>query len=143
MEKLGNKEVRLLVPATTNCADREMDMKTNGKSLRRYAQAGAAALVMLTAAQAQAQSLSVMQSEAPRSMDPADQTASFTQVVLAPMYDGLIERNKDMEIAPRSPPNGRPAMTGWNGPSRCARASAFTTAPRSMPRRSRPRSSAF
>ncbi|MCC5958958.1 MAG: glycosyl transferase [Rhodobacteraceae bacterium] len=59
-----------------------------------------ASSVSLLAIGAQAQTLRIMQSEPPRSMDPADQTASFTQVVLAPMYEGLIGRSSDMEIVP-------------------------------------------
>ncbi|WOI58309.1 ABC transporter substrate-binding protein [Palleronia sp. LCG004] len=75
-----------------------MVMFAKKKGLGRIALAGAASLLALGAAEAQ--TLTVMQSEAPRSMDPADQTASFTQVVLAPMYEGLIERNRELEIVP-------------------------------------------
>lgn len=44
--------------------------------------------------------LSVLQSEAPRSMDPGDHTASFTAAVLEPMYEGLLRRNEKLELEP-------------------------------------------
>lgn len=47
-----------------------------------------------------AQELTVMQSEAPRSMDPGDQAATFTNALHAPMYEGLIKRMPDLSLAP-------------------------------------------
>ena len=47
-----------------------------------------------------AATLSVMQSEAPRSMDPGDQTATFTAAVLDPIYEGLTRRNQAQQIVP-------------------------------------------
>lgn len=44
--------------------------------------------------------LVVMQTEAPRSMDPADHTASYTAAVLAPMYEGLTRYNEKLELEP-------------------------------------------
>ncbi len=44
--------------------------------------------------------LAVMQSEAPRSMDPGDHTASFTAAVLEPMYEGLVRRNAALALEP-------------------------------------------
>jgi glutathione transport system substrate-binding protein len=41
-----------------------------------------------------------MQTEAPRSMDPADHTASFTSSVLSPMYEGLTRFTDTLELAP-------------------------------------------
>ncbi|WP_417579370.1 ABC transporter substrate-binding protein [Pelagibacterium sp.] len=47
-----------------------------------------------------AQELTVMQSEAPRSMDPGDQGATFTNALLAPVYEGLIARASDLSLQP-------------------------------------------
>lgn len=55
--------------------------------------------VGLTVAAAQSQ-LTIMQTEAPRSMDPANHTATFTASVLFPMYEGLVEMTEDQEIVP-------------------------------------------
>ena len=49
---------------------------------------------------AHAATLNVLQTEAPRSMDPGDQTASFTAAVLDPMYEGLVRRNDKLELEP-------------------------------------------
>lgn len=48
----------------------------------------------------QAATLNVMQNEPPRSMDPSDQTATFTDTVLKPMYEGLVDLSPDFKIAP-------------------------------------------
>lgn len=48
----------------------------------------------------QAATLNVMQNEPPRSMDPGDQTATFTDTVLRPMYEGLVGLTPDNKIAP-------------------------------------------
>lgn len=48
----------------------------------------------------QAATLNVMQNEPPRSMDPGDQTATFTDTVLKPMYEGLVDLSPDFKIAP-------------------------------------------
>lgn len=47
-----------------------------------------------------AATLTVMQTEAPRSMDPGDQTATFTAAVLDPMYEGLLARAPDLSLKP-------------------------------------------
>lgn len=47
-----------------------------------------------------AATLTVLQSEAPRSMDPGDQTATFTAAVLDPMYEGLLRRNAELKLEP-------------------------------------------
>lgn len=47
-----------------------------------------------------AATLNVLQSEAPRSMDPGDQTATFTAAVLDPMYEGLLRRNPELKLEP-------------------------------------------
>ncbi|EIV5415930.1 glycosyl transferase [Klebsiella aerogenes] len=47
-----------------------------------------------------AATLNVMQNEPPRSMDPGDQTATFTDTVLKPMYEGLVDLSPDFKIAP-------------------------------------------
>lgn len=44
--------------------------------------------------------LTVMQAEAPRSMDPGDHTASVTATILEPMYEGLVTRDREMKIIP-------------------------------------------
>src|SRR5882757_2235421 len=44
--------------------------------------------------------LTIMQSEAPRSMDPADHTATYTTGVLNPMYEGLTRFNQKLQIVP-------------------------------------------
>ncbi len=73
---------------------------------RRFALASVASLAFAPAlrapaARAQARSrVTVMQSEPPRSMDPADHTASFTAAVLEPMYDPLIRRDQDLKLQP-------------------------------------------
>jgi glutathione transport system substrate-binding protein len=41
-----------------------------------------------------------MQSEAPRSMDPADHTATYTTAVLDPMYEGLTRFNQQLQVVP-------------------------------------------
>jgi glutathione transport system substrate-binding protein len=71
---------------------------------RRFALAAALAagtmLAPLAAAPALAATLNVLQSEAPRSMDPGDQTATFTSAVLDPMYEGLTRRNSSLKLEP-------------------------------------------
>lgn len=47
-----------------------------------------------------AEQITILQSEAPRSMDPADQTATYTAALLAPMYESLTGYNEKMEIVP-------------------------------------------
>jgi glutathione transport system substrate-binding protein len=42
----------------------------------------------------------IMQSEAPRSMDPADHTATYTTAVLNPMYEGLTRFNQQLQLTP-------------------------------------------
>lgn len=44
--------------------------------------------------------LTIMQTEPPRSMDPADQTATFTANVLDTMYEGLTQFDRKLEIQP-------------------------------------------
>ena len=71
---------------------------------RRLAFGGAAVLAAGLPRGARAagsnRTLTVMQSEAPRSMDPGDHTASFTAAVLEPMYEGLLRRNARLELEP-------------------------------------------
>ncbi|AEM40765.1 ABC transporter substrate-binding protein [Ketogulonicigenium vulgare] len=47
-----------------------------------------------------AETLNVMQSEGPRSMDPGDQSATYTNALLAPVYEGLLARTSDLSLAP-------------------------------------------
>ena len=61
---------------------------------------GASLAVAARGARAADGGLVVMQSEAPRSMDPGDHTASFTTGVLEPMYEGLVLRGADLTLAP-------------------------------------------
>ena len=44
--------------------------------------------------------VTVMQSEAPLTMDPADHTASFTADVLDPMYESLTRFDENLDVAP-------------------------------------------
>jgi glutathione transport system substrate-binding protein len=79
----------------------EMYNNRSFKIFRAVAFGGALlAGVSLLPLQALASTLTVMQTEAPRSMDPGDQTATYTASVLDPMYDGLLERTEENPIAP-------------------------------------------
>lgn len=42
----------------------------------------------------------IMQTEAPRSMDPADHTATYTRAVLDPIYEGLTQFDEKLRIQP-------------------------------------------
>jgi glutathione transport system substrate-binding protein len=42
----------------------------------------------------------IMQSEAPRTMDPADQTETYTSAVLNPMYEGLTRFDRQLQVVP-------------------------------------------
>jgi glutathione transport system substrate-binding protein len=50
--------------------------------------------------QRSAAQLIVMQTEAPRTMDPADHTETYTTAVLNPMYEGLTRFNQQLEVVP-------------------------------------------
>lgn len=56
--------------------------------------------------------LVIMQSEAPRSMDPADHTETYTSAVLDPIYEGLTRFDRQLQLVPalatswRSSPDG-------------------------------------
>ena len=68
---------------------------------RRAAMLSGAALALPRLAYAASGStLTVMQSEAPRSMDPGDHTAAFTTAVLDLMYEGLLRRTSDLKLEP-------------------------------------------
>ena len=58
--------------------------------------------------QSYAATLTVMQTEAPRSMDPGDQTATHTAAVLDPIYEGLLRRSDTEPYAPS-------LATEWSG----------------------------
>jgi glutathione transport system substrate-binding protein len=51
--------------------------------------------------------ITIMQSEAPLTMDPGDQTASLTADVLAPMYEGLTRFGSNLAVVPS-------LATGWS-----------------------------
>ena len=53
----------------------------------------------MTGALAQSE-LTIMQNEAPRSMDPANHTATFTAAVLYPMYENLVDMTEDQQLVP-------------------------------------------
>ena len=72
----------------------------NPSKARRLALAAAVAGSLMMPAAVMAATLNVMQSEAPRSMDPGDQTATFTAALLDPMYEGLIKRDPDLSLKP-------------------------------------------
>jgi glutathione transport system substrate-binding protein len=44
--------------------------------------------------------VTIMQSEAPLTMDPADHTASFTTDVLDPMYESLLQFDENLNVSP-------------------------------------------
>jgi glutathione transport system substrate-binding protein len=44
--------------------------------------------------------LTIMQTEAPRTMDPADHTETYTTAVLNPMYEGLTRFNQQLQVIP-------------------------------------------
>jgi glutathione transport system substrate-binding protein len=73
-------------------------MKVLMSKYRLAVLAGVLAVGNITALQAA--TLNVMQNEAPRSMDPGDQTATFTDTVLKPMYEGLVDLSPDYKITP-------------------------------------------
>ena len=60
-----------------------------------------AGVLALTPSLAMADVLNVMQSEAPRSMDPGDQSATFTNALLRPMFEGLTDRDTNQQIVPK------------------------------------------
>lgn len=47
-----------------------------------------------------ASTVTIMQNEPPRSMDPGDQTATYTFNILDPMYEGLVRINADKQLVP-------------------------------------------
>lgn len=49
-------------------------------------------------ARAEADRLTIMQTEAPRSMDPADHTAAYTAAVLGTMYEGLTQYDDTLTL---------------------------------------------
>jgi len=59
-----------------------------------------AALLAALSTPLYAATLTVMQNEAPRSMDPGNQTATFTGTVLDPMYEGLIKIGENLQLEP-------------------------------------------
>ena len=54
----------------------------------------------LMSSAALASQLVIMQNEPPRSMDPGNQTATFTGTVLDPMYEGLTRLGDDGKTTP-------------------------------------------
>jgi len=69
---------------------------------RKQFLAGAAALAASYGRPAHAASdrLTILQTEPPRSMDPADHTATYTAAVLAPMYEGLTQFDATFATVP-------------------------------------------
>ncbi len=67
---------------------------------RRFMLASAVAAGLVFPIAASAATLTVMQTEAPRSMDPGDQTATYTAALLDPMYEGLVKRDTDLSLKP-------------------------------------------
>ena len=68
--------------------------------LHRLAAACAIGATLLSTAAHAETTLTVLQAEAPRSMDPGDHTASVTATILEPMYDGLVTRDRQNKIVP-------------------------------------------
>jgi glutathione transport system substrate-binding protein len=58
--------------------------------------------------------LIVMQSEAPRTMDPADQTETYTAAVLNPMYEALTRFNQQLELVPALATSWHSSPDGMN-----------------------------
>ncbi len=76
---------------------------------RNFVMAGVLlASASLLSFQSYAATLTVMQTEAPRSMDPGDQTATYTAAVLDPIYEGLLRRSDTEPYAPS-------LATEWSG----------------------------
>ena len=63
---------------------------------------------------AESSQIVILQSEAPRSMDPADQTATYTSAILEPMYEGLTGYNDKMELVPVLATKWEADATGTN-----------------------------
>ena len=83
----------------------------------------------------QAATLNVMQNEPPRSMDPGDQTATFTDTVLKPMYEGLVDLSPDFKIAPALATAWKVSDDGKVWTFTLRKTSLSMTARRSMPMR--------
>ncbi|SKA29991.1 ABC transporter substrate-binding protein [Consotaella salsifontis] len=75
-------------------------MAVHVKALRGVALLCLAAASVAVPGYAGATTLTILQSEPPRSMDPADQGATFTGNVLMPMYEGLVTRGEDLKLHP-------------------------------------------
>ncbi|QTF07846.1 glycosyl transferase [Brenneria izadpanahii] len=76
-------------------------MKTISKSFYKRRLTVLSCLISaIVCAPLQAATLTVMQSEPPRSMDPGNQTATFTSTVLDPMYEGLTRLNAEGKAEP-------------------------------------------
>ncbi|ODT65946.1 MAG: glycosyl transferase [Pelagibacterium sp. SCN 63-23] len=71
-------------------------LSTVRKAIFATVLAGVSSLAM----SASAETLTVMQIEAPRSMDPGDQSATYTNALLAPVYEGLVLRASDLSLKP-------------------------------------------
>lgn len=62
--------------------------------------AAGAGLLPRHAAAATADQVTILQTEPPRSMDPADHTASYTAAVLSPIYEGLTCFDEKLQVVP-------------------------------------------
>jgi glutathione transport system substrate-binding protein len=67
---------------------------------RGWLVAGAMLASLLTSTAVMADTLTIMQIEGPRSMDPGDQSATYTNALLGPMYQGLLIRDSDLKLQP-------------------------------------------
>lgn len=71
------------------------------------------ALALLSGASAQGgKVLTLMQTEPPRSMDPADQTATFTANILDTMYESLTQFDQNLDIKPLLATKWAPSKDG-------------------------------
>lgn len=70
------------------------------------------AAVLLFVSTAAASEITILQTEPPRSMDPANQTATYTAAVLYPMYEGLVRSNDKNQIVPDLATSWKPNATG-------------------------------
>ncbi len=73
---------------------------TNLKRLRRPIFKLSKVVLLCLPQMALASTITIMQSEPPRSMDPGDQTATYTFNMLEPMYEGLVGLDTKGQVIP-------------------------------------------
>ncbi len=88
---------------------------TRGDFLKLGLGAAGAGMLPMHRARAAGDQLAILQTEAPRSMDAADHTATYTAAVLAPMYEGLTRFDEALNVVPclATEWSSDPAGTQW------------------------------